>query len=469
MPEAAPIIRLRGAGKDYSLYENPGQRALDQIGFFDRLPGLLRPAIKVHHALADVSIDIAAGERVGIVGRNGAGKTTLLKLVTGGIAPTRGEIEVRGEVHSLLQTGLGFDPEFTGAQNIRASLNYNKLPAAALGEAYEDIVGFCELGDHLHQPFKTYSSGMSSRLQFATATAIRPDILVIDEVLGAGDSYFLQKSAKRMEALALSGCTLLLVSHATQQVLHFCERCIWIEEGHVVMDGPALDVCNAYDVFLERRTLAYKLDLPLHEFDLFADKKSVREGASEAGENTEVDARGSMLTKLGDGREVFRWPANRGVKIDRLGLGDGVVQKEDFAPGEALTIDIDLIAEEAGDFACRYLVTFWSPRGIRVARIENDLDRFSLDVGQSHHVRFTIPTLPLTRGEYLLSFSVYDLQLERSTRHGADVRFDVLAHALRMRVDQRGEASYLIHHPSVWSAVPSDLDRAHSEQVFVSP
>jgi lipopolysaccharide transport system ATP-binding protein len=468
MPEAEPIIRLRGAGKDYFLYENPGQRALDQVGFFERLPGFLRPEIRLHHALADVSIDIAAGERVGIVGRNGAGKTTLLKLVTGGIGPTRGEVEVRGEVHSLLQTGLGFDPEFTGAQNIRASLNYNKLPLAELDDAYEDIVSFCELGDHLHQPFKTYSSGMSSRLQFATATAIRPDILVIDEVLGAGDSYFLQKSAKRMEALALSGCTLLLVSHATQQVLHFCERCIWIEEGHVVMDGPALDVCNAYDVFLERRTLAYKLDLPVHEFDLFADKKSAREGAVDS-EAAAINAREAMLTRLGDGREVFRWPANRGLKINGLGLGNGAVQKEDFVPGEALVIDIDLRAEEAGDFACRYLVTFWSPRGVRIARIENDLDSFSLGAGQSHSVRFTIPALPLTRGEYLLSFSVYDLQLERSTRHGADVRFDVLAHALRLRVDQRDETSYLIHHPSVWSAVPPDLDRQCSEQVSVLP
>ena len=469
MPDPGAIIRLRETGKDYPLYENPGQRALDQMGFFSRLPQVLRPKIKLHHALAGVSIDIAAGERVGIVGRNGAGKTTLLKLITGSIAPTRGQIEIKGEVHSLLQTGLGFDPEFTGAQNIRASLNYNKLPPAALEEAYADIVSFCELGDHLLQPFKTYSAGMSSRLQFAAATAIRPDILVIDEVLAAGDSYFLQKSAKRMEALALSGCTLLLVSHATQQVLHFCERCIWIEEGHVVMDGPALDVCNAYDVFLERRTLAYKLDLPVKQFDLFADRKSARDGAVEAGESVSVDAGQAMLTRLGDGREVFRWPANSGVKIDRLGLGDGARQKVDFTPGERLEIDIDLIAEEAGHFACRYLVTFWSPRGVRIGRIENDVDRFSLDIGQMHHVRFTIPALPLTRGEYLLSFSVYDLQLERSSRHGADVRFDVLAHALKLRINEEDETSYLIHHSSAWSAVSSGSDGTVSEQVPASP
>jgi lipopolysaccharide transport system ATP-binding protein len=442
------IISLSGASKDYPLYKNPGQKLLDQFGAYNVLPTFLSKGVETHHALADVDLEIAPGERVGIVGRNGAGKTTLLKLITNSIAPTRGSVVVGGQVHSLLQAGLGFDPEFTGAQNIRASLAYNQLPGEALEEAYADIVAFCELGEHLEQPFKTYSGGMASRLQFATATAIRPDILVIDEVLGAGDAYFLQKSAKRMQKLALSGCTLLLVSHATQQVLHFCTRAIWIEEGRVVMDGPALDVANAYDVFLERRTLAYKLDLPLRDFDLFAQQKSARERGRDI---VAPDAKAAMISTLSDGREVYRWPSNRGVKIDSLVLGDGQQVRDSFSPGDDIVIDISLVAEESGDFSCRYLVTFWTPEGVRIGRIENDVDVFSVKAGERHEVRFTLSPQPLMRGEYLISFSVYDVKLQRSTRHGAYIRYDVLAHALRLKIVSETPDTYIINHPITWS------------------
>lgn len=453
-----PIIRTTALAKDYPLYENPGQRVLDRTGFYAALPKFLRPDIPIHHALADVSIDIVPGERVGVVGRNGAGKSTLLKLITGGIAPTTGTVEVRGEVHSLLQTGHGFDPEFTGYQNIRASLSYNKLRPDELEEACADIVEFCELGDHLHQPFKTYSAGMSSRLQFATATAIRPDILVIDEVLGAGDRYFMQKSAKRMQKLALSGCTLLLVSHATQQVLHFCQRALWIEEGRIVMDGPALEVANAYDVFLERRTLAYKLDLAVKEFDLFADQASVREGGEA---QPAPDAHGAMLSRLEDGREVYRWPSNRGIKIAKLKLGDGRQERHSFRRGDDIEIDMTLLVEETGDFALRYLITFWTPEGIRIARIENDIDRFSAEKGDYRRVTLSIPKQPLATGDYRLSFSVYDVKLELSTRHGSSTRFDVLAHALRLSIDNDGSSNkFLIDHPAKWSRQPSSAAEA---------
>lgn len=441
------MISLSGVTKLYPLYANAGERLLDRLGFYTVLPRFMRREIQIHHALSDIHLSIAKGERVGIVGRNGAGKTTLLKIITRSIAPTSGVVEVYGKVHSLLQAGLGFDPEFTGAENIRASLTYNQLPKDSLDDAYSDIVAFCELGDHLNQPFRTYSAGMAARLQFATATAIRPDVLVIDEVLGAGDSYFLQKSAKRMQNLALSGCTLLLVSHATQQVLRFCTRAIWIEGGRIVMDGPALDVANAYDVYIERRTLAYKLHLPSHQIDLFASQNSahIRDLGPER-----LNAKAAMLSRLADGREVYRWPSNRGVKIHDLGLTDGKAPRTRFYPGENIVIDIVLVAEESGEFECRYLITFWTPDGVRVARIENDFDKFSLQTGERHTVRFTIAHQPLTRGEYLLSFSVYNVKPERSTRHGADIRYDVLAHALRLKIEGGVPHGFLVEHPITW-------------------
>lgn len=449
MHETLPIIECKGLGKDYLLYRSPGQRALRQLGVFHFLPSFLQPNIPVHSAIAGLDIEIQVGERVGIVGRNGAGKTTFLKLITGAIRPSYGTITVKGEVHSLLQTGIGFDPEFTGSENIRAALQFNKISPEEEELAYHDIVEFCELGDHLHQPFKTYSAGMASRLQFATATAVRPDILVIDEVLGAGDSYFLQKSAKRMDEVALSGSTLLLVSHATQQILRFCTRVLWIEEGQVVMDGPALEVCNAYDVFIERRALAYKLDLPAHEFDLFADKKTIREKVGNA--PVSVDAHLAMSSHLEDGRTVYRWPSNRGLKICSLSLNNNDGPSNVFRTGEKIEIGFTLRAEVSGSFKCRYLITFWSPDGVRVARIENDLDEFDIALGETRSVKFVIDDQPIARGEYLLSFSVYDLTYS-TTSHGSDVRYDMLAHALSLRIEDSAESGgFLFISNSDWT------------------
>src|ERR1700721_49278 len=169
---------------------------------------------------------IERGRRTGPIGRNGAGKTTLLKLISGNFRPSVGRVAVSGSVQALMTMGQGFHPDYTGRENIQASLHYNGLSQAEVAEAFEEVIDFCELGPFLEQPFKTYSSGMQSRLMFATATAIRPDILVIDGVLAAGDAYFLAKSKQRVDKIIANGCTLLLVSHSMQQVLELCDEAI---------------------------------------------------------------------------------------------------------------------------------------------------------------------------------------------------------------------------------------------------
>ena len=255
MLEAPPAVVLDGVSKIYRLYDSPSEQALDVFGL-SRLRFWRKPKYHDRAALEGVSLTVRRGERVGIIGRNGAGKTTLLKLITGNFAPSCGSVAVNGSVQALINIGLGFHPEFTGYENIRASLVYNGLAEAELNAAIEDIVDFIELDEYLHQPIKTYSLGMQSRLYFATATAIRPDILIIDEVLGAGDAYFSAKSADRMKRLTSSGATLLLVSHSMTQILQFCDEAIWIENGKVMLRDSALTVINAYEKFvseLERR------------------------------------------------------------------------------------------------------------------------------------------------------------------------------------------------------------------------
>src|SRR5438045_2376001 len=255
MPDQTPAVVLDGITKIYRLYQSPSEQALDIFGL-SWLRFWKEPQYHDHSALEDVSLTVRRGERIGIIGRNGAGKTTLLKLITGNFASTRGTVTVNGTVQALINIGLGFHPEFTGYENIRSSLVYNGLSEAEIGAAIDDIVDFVELDEYLHQPIKTYSMGMQSRLYFATATAIRPDILIIDEVLGAGDAYFSAKSAERMRRLTSSGSTLLLVSHSMTQVLQFCDEAIWIENGRVMLRDNALTVINAYEKFisqLERR------------------------------------------------------------------------------------------------------------------------------------------------------------------------------------------------------------------------
>ncbi|MCC7381509.1 MAG: ABC transporter ATP-binding protein [Deltaproteobacteria bacterium] len=245
-----PAVRLVGVSKMYKVFSTRRGRLVDALGLSPWL-GRFRPKHRQFWSLRDIELVLSRGSRLGIIGRNGAGKSTLLKLVTGAIAPSEGEIEVNGRVQAMFEAGTGFHPEFTGLENIRASLTYQGLDEVAIDAAVADIAEFAELGQFLTQPIKTYSSGMLARLAFGTATAVHPDLLIVDEVLGAGDAYFLSKSAERMRRMVdTSGAAVLLVSHATEQILQYCDECIWIERGRIMRRGRALEVVNAYQSFI---------------------------------------------------------------------------------------------------------------------------------------------------------------------------------------------------------------------------
>ncbi|HEU4684579.1 MAG TPA: ABC transporter ATP-binding protein, partial [Nitrospira sp.] len=240
---------MRGIAKTYRLHGSLGDQLIDVLGL-EHLGIRTRHPSKEFSALRDISLDIPAGERIGIIGRNGAGKTTLLKLICGNFAPSRGSIQVNGTVQALMNMGLGFHPEYTGRENVEAALLYNGLDRGEYLKAVEQIIEFCELGEFLDQPFKTYSLGMQARLMFAAATAVKPDILIVDEILGAGDAYFVAKSKRRIQTLINSGCTLLLVSHSMEQILEMCSRVVWLDQGKIRMQGEAFLVVKAYEEFV---------------------------------------------------------------------------------------------------------------------------------------------------------------------------------------------------------------------------
>ena len=197
-------------------------------------------------ALSDVSFSVEKGETVGIIGLNGSGKSTLLKVIAGVLRPAKGQVRVSGSVAPLIELGAGFDPDLSARENIflnGAVLGYSRKQMQNL---FEEIVDFSELRDFLDVPVKNFSSGMQARLGFAIATAIIPDVLIVDEVLGVGDHKFQKKCHKRMQEIISSGATVLFVSHSIEQVSDICNRAIWIDGGKIVMDGEVNEVCDCY-------------------------------------------------------------------------------------------------------------------------------------------------------------------------------------------------------------------------------
>lgn len=205
-------------------------------------------------ALQDVSFTVNRGEVLGIIGQNGAGKSTLLKVVSGIMKPTNGSVLVNGNIVPMLELGSGFDYDLTGRENIflnGAILGYNKV---FLTEKYEEILEYSELGQFINLPLRNYSSGMVVRLAFSIATVVKPDILIVDEILAVGDAAFQKKSHERMRELMSNGTTVLFVSHVMDQVREICDRVLWLEKGKIMMIGDTNDVCRSYETEVGVRT-----------------------------------------------------------------------------------------------------------------------------------------------------------------------------------------------------------------------
>lgn len=197
-------------------------------------------------ALKDISFKVKKGDRVGILGLNGAGKSTLLKVISGVLKPTEGQVKRSGTIAPLLELGAGFDKQYTGSENIflyGAMLGYSK---AFLSEKYDEIVKFSEIGDFINVPVKNYSSGMKSRLAFAVATIVEPDILILDEVLSVGDAKFRKKSTNKIKKMIDNNVTVLFVSHSIEQMLEVCNKAVLLENGHLVKYGAADKIAELY-------------------------------------------------------------------------------------------------------------------------------------------------------------------------------------------------------------------------------
>lgn len=234
------IIEVQNLEKIYKLYEKPSDRLKEVLSMNQK---------ELHtdkYALQNINFEVKKGETVGIIGTNGSGKSTLLKIITGVLKQTKGTVDVKGKVSALLELGAGFNPEYTGLQNIYLNgrmMNYSKRE---MDKKVDAIIEFADIGDYIYQPVKMYSSGMFARLAFAVAINVEPEILIVDEALSVGDIFFQNKCFRKFEELRKKGVTILFVSHDIESVKAMTSRVLWIEKGQQRMFGDKLEVCNEY-------------------------------------------------------------------------------------------------------------------------------------------------------------------------------------------------------------------------------
>lgn len=480
-----PAIHFENVSKIYRLYGSQRDQLIDVLGL--QKVGI-RPKTppKEFAALQDISLTVPKGHRVGIVGRNGAGKTTLLKLICGNFSPTRGSLQVHGQVQALMSVGLGFHPEYTGRENVAAALQYNGLDRKEYEAAVEGIVDFCELGDFLDQPFKTYSLGMQARLMFAAATAIKPDILIVDEVLGAGDAYFVAKSKARVERMISGGCTMLLVSHSMPQVLELCDEAIWMEQGCIKMRGESLLVVKAYEESLygRKQALVRGANSEQPPPTTLAEGNTPTEGLKSHGKAEPVVSmqdRGVLPKGLQLQEPVFfphqfswrfpdadfgalkelrhvargglsRWDSERGVKV----VGFNIVTERGIdnrlrALHPAKFV-FTLEAEISGHYSCMYGIILNDAEGNIAARIWSPSDEFDLLEGQTKQVEMLLNPVQLGVGEYTIGVTVMEsspIEKVNSAR-----RFDQLSRSFYCTIEldeSLATASADFFHSAEWS------------------
>lgn len=240
------ILQVNNLSKSFRSYSSEYKRILSWFGI------KLEPK-KTHHILKNISFSILEGEAVGIVGQNGAGKSTLLKIIAGTLKPSEGSFHTDGRVSAILELGMGFNPNLTGRQNVYHAAGLMGFTSLEVDNIVEDLQKFAEIGDYFDQPVRTYSSGMQLRIAFGIVTAYRPEILIVDEALSVGDTYFQHKSLARIREFQKQGTTLLLVSHDKGAIQAICDRAILLEKGQIIKDGNPEEVMDFYNVLIANK------------------------------------------------------------------------------------------------------------------------------------------------------------------------------------------------------------------------
>ena len=355
-------IEVRDLSKVYHLYNKPSDRIRETFSIRKKKYS------KEHYALKNINLKINKGESIGIVGTNGSGKSTLLKLVTGVVTPTTGTIKTDGKIAALLELGAGFNPEYTGIENIYLNGTMMGYTEEEMKKRVPDIIEFADIGEFINQPVKSYSSGMFARLAFAVSINVEPDILIVDEALSVGDTRFQVKCIDKMRELQESGTTILFVTHAIEQIKRFCTRAIWIKNGELIEDGEASQVVDLYDNFMK-----------------YGEKK---------------------IEKVNN-EEEFRLPDNS----DYLAVIQKVsINKNMFKTFEKLEVEVTYDVYDKNMEDLQVGVAFYSlDRKIYVFGPNTNLDKISVPQKQGRHVvKYIVPELMLMGGDYTVDVGIFN-------------------------------------------------------------
>ncbi len=371
-------IKVTNVSKIYKLYDTPAARLKDALGLSRK------QAYREHAALHDITLEIKKGETVGIIGTNGSGKSTLLKIITGVISQSRGEVEVAGRISALLELGAGFNQEYTGIENVYLQGTMMGFTREEIQGKMEAILEFADIGDFVHQPVKTYSSGMFVRLAFAVAINIEPEILIVDEALSVGDVFFQSKCYRKFEEFKEMGKTILFVSHDLSSITKYCDRAILLNKGVKVMEGTPKEAVDRFKMALvaqeeEKRRENSSLWKPGASGDKWRNALSV---------NPETLEYGDKKAEITD----F-------AVVDKTGKITNVIQK-----GEPFTIKmkvafLEAVAEPIFAFTLKNLM------GIELTGTNTMLEQQPVEPkqpGEEQSVSFT-QKMTLQGGEYLLS------------------------------------------------------------------
>jgi homopolymeric O-antigen transport system ATP-binding protein len=414
------VIEAKNISKCYQIFSIPHHRLL-QILFRGK-----RKFYKEFWALQEISFSIKRGECVGILGRNGAGKSTLLQIIAGTLAQSGGEVVTNGRISALLELGSGFNPEFTGRDNIYLNGSILGMSKVQIDEKFDDIAEFADIGEHLEQSVKTYSSGMRMRLAFAVQAQLEPDIFVVDEALSVGDAAFQMKCVHRLNQLIEQGTTVLFVSHSIQSIRTFCNRCIWIDNGKIRMEDDTKVVTSHYNEMLFGLAGAAGLKKDQKSENL---KNPTQLATPDGFDVVPLDThpRADKLRRWGSGE----------IKINSFimhGEKDGV--KKNFQYGEKITVNIEAeLLTNFLDSEIAVALAVRNTKGIDVLSIGSDrLGEYSTITNAGECIRASISfTNYIAPGDYDLILAI--VYFEDGKRKYAD--YVENAHSFTVLSDRR--------------------------------
>lgn len=421
-------IHVDKLSKTYQIFDTPSDRMKQFV--LPRLKSLIgspvRPYYKEFRALNDISFSVRRGETVGILGRNGSGKSTLLQIIAGTLTPTNGTVQTRGRIAALLELGSGFNPEFTGRENVFFNAAILGLTKEEITARFDAIVDFADIGDFIDQPVKTYSSGMTVRLAFAVQSQINPDILIVDEALSVGDAKFQAKCFDRLRQLKEDGTSILLVTHSSEQIVTHCTRALLIDKGIQLEYGEPKAVVNKYmDMLFGKeapsKTTSLASIVNTHTPDIDASNLS-----------TDMDV---FATHVGYNEHEYRWGDAQARILDFKLWSDNVVYPASLSTGQKieLAVSIKFMNEISNPV---FGVTFKTKEGVTVYGTNTNTLNSQLPsickAGQVIQIHSTF-NCDLAPGDYFLSLGIASKHGEEITPH--DRRYDVIH--LQVRPDEQ--------------------------------